>query len=146
VDVFIEQAYRRLAKHGAGIVIGTQGFEDLYGGEVKNRAGRVIVQNSYWKFFFTQTDTSRTALKNSGFFELSDYAWELMNSVHVVPGEYSECFLMAEGFYAKLRVVLDPFMKALFFTDDKTRKRIYELVDEGYSWTEAVRIVSEEKR
>ena len=146
VDIFIEQAYRRMAKHGAGIIVGTQGFEDLYGGEEKNRAGRVIVQNSYWKFFFTQTDTSRTALKNSGMFDLSDYAWQLMNSVHVMPGEYSECFLIAEGFYAKLRVVLDPFLKALFFTDDATRKRIYELVEQGKSFTEAVKIVSEEKK
>jgi len=43
------------------------------------------------------------------------------------------------------RVVLDPFLKAMFFTDDRTRKRIYELVREGRSFTEAVRIVSEEK-
>ncbi|HIQ48517.1 MAG TPA: hypothetical protein EYH58_02625 [Aquifex aeolicus] len=146
VDIFIEQAYRRMAKHGAGIIIGTQGFEDLYGGETKNRAGRVIVQNSFWKFFFTQTDTSRTALRNSKMFNLSDYAWELMNSVHVMPGEYSECFLLAEGFYAKLRVVLDPFLKAMFFTDDATRKKIYDLVEQGYSWTQAVKIVSEEKK
>jgi len=79
-------------------------------------------------------------------FDLGEYGWELMNSVHVTPGEYSECFVMAEGFYAKLRVVLDPFLKAMFFTDDRTRKRIYELVREGKSFTEAVRIVSEEKK
>ena len=146
IDIFVEQAYRRMAKHGAGMIVGTQGFEDLYGGEERSRVGRVIVQNSFWKFFFTQTDTSRTALKNSGFFDFSDYGWELMNSVHVTPGEYSECFLLAEGFYTKLRVVLDPFLKAMFFTDDRTRKRIYELVRQGKSWTEAVRIVSGEKK
>ena len=146
IDIFVEQAYRRMAKHGAGMIVGTQGFEDLYGGEEKSRVGRVIVQNSFWKFFFTQTDTSKTALKNSEFFELPEYSWELMNSVHVTPGEYSECFLLAEGFNTKLRVVLDPFLKAMFFTDDRTRKRIYELVQQGKSFTEAVKIVSEEKR
>lgn len=145
IDIFVEQAYRRMAKHGAGMIVGTQGFEDLYGGEKRSRVGRVIVQNSFWKFFFTQTDTSKAALRNSKLFDLSDYAWDLMNSVHVTPGEYSECFLLAEGFYTKLRVVLDPFLKAMFFTDDRTRKRIYELVKEGRSFTEAVRIVSEEK-
>ncbi len=146
IDIFVEQAYRRMAKHGAGMIVGTQGFEDLYGGEEKSRVGRVIVQNSFWKFFFTQTDTSKTALRNSRFFDLSDYGWDLMNSVHVTPGEYSECFLLAEGFYTKLRVVLDPFLKAMFFTDDQTRKRIYELVNQGRSFTEAVKIVSEEKK
>jgi len=144
IDLFIEQAYRRFRKHGASIILGTQGFEDFYGGEKISRAGRVIVQNSVWKFFMMQTATSRQALKKSGYFSFTPYEEELLDSVRTVKGEYSEVFLVSEMGSAKLRLVLDDFLKALFFTDAEVRRAIQELVNKGYTWTEAVKKVQEE--
>ena len=146
IDLFIEQAYRRFRKHGASMILGTQGFEDFYGGDTISRAGRVIVQNSYWKFFLLQTATSRQALKKSDYFNLSEYEENIMDSIAPVKGEYGEGYLISENSKLKFRVVLDDFLKALYFSDPEIRAKIKQLVDKGMSYLEAVETVMEEMR
>ena len=146
IDIFVEQAYRRFRKDGASIILGTQGFEDFYGGEQQSRVGRVIVQNSYWKMFLAQTSTSRQALRNSNVMPFGDYEWRLMDSVRTEKGHFSEIMLVTENFVVKGRLVLDSFLKAMFFTDPQVRKRIQELVDSGLSYREAVRKLEEEMK
>jgi len=53
--------------------------------------------------------------------------------------------LVSEAGASKIRIVLDDFMKALFFTDPETRRRRYELVKQGYSWKSAIEILRKEK-
>jgi conjugal transfer ATP-binding protein TraC len=145
IDLFIEQAYRRFRKHGASMILGSQGFEDFYGGEQVSRAGRVIVQNSFWKFFLMQTETSRQAIYNSKFFAFNDYTKMLMDSVQSQPGEYSEIMILSDAATAKERLVLDKFLQAMFFTSPQVRQRIRELVDkEGKSYREAVEQLAQE--
>ena len=146
IDLFIEQAYRRFRKHGASIILGTQGFEDFMAssGEV-SRAGRVIIENSYWKLFGMISSTSRNAIRNSKRLSLTEYEWNLLESVHPLAGEYGEMLLISEAGASKIRIVLDDFMKALFFTDPETRKKRYELVKQGYSWKEAIELLKKEK-
>jgi conjugal transfer ATP-binding protein TraC len=144
IDLFIEQAYRRFRKHGASMILGTQGFEDFYGGEKISRAGRVVVQNSYWKFFLMQTDTSRQAIYKSNFFSFNDYTKYIMDNVQSQPGEYSEIMIISDAIIAKERLVLDKFLQAMFFTTPEIRRRIRELVDSGLSYTDAVRKIQEE--
>jgi len=146
IDLFIEQAYRRFRKHGASIILGTQGFEDFMSASDVSRAGRVIIENSYWKLFGMMSSTSRNALRNSKRLSLSEYDWALLESVHPVAGEYGEMMLLSEAGASKIRIVLSDFMKALFFTDPETRRRRYELVKQGYSWREAVEILKKERQ
>lgn len=143
IDLFFEQAYRRFGKHGAAIVLGTQGYEDFQGTDGLSRAGRVVVQNSAWQLFTLQQATSRQALKKSNQFSLTPYEEALMDSVKLYPSEYSEVFISAEGIRAKGRVVLDPFLKAMFFTNYEVRSKIKQLVSEGRTYTEAVHELQE---
>lgn len=143
IDLFIEQAYRRFGKHGAAIVLGTQGYEDFQGTDGLSRAGRVVVQNSAWQLFTLQQATSRQALKKSNQFSFTPYEESLMDSVKLVRGEYSEVLICAEGIRTKARIVLDPFLKAMFFTDDEVRHKIKQLVASGKTFTEAVREIEE---
>lgn len=146
IDLFIEQAYRRFRKHGAAMILGTQGFEDFYGGETISKAGRVIVQNSFWKFMMMQTATSRQAIKNSNFFNLNEYEEAMMDSVSPVKGEYGETMLISENVTAKARILLDDFHKVLLFTDSELRERIDHLVKvEGKSYLEAIEIINKNK-
>lgn len=139
IDLFIEQAYRRFRKHGAAMILGTQGFEDFYGGDTISRAGRVIVQNSFWKFMMMQTATSRQAIKNSNFFNLSQYEEAMMDSISPAKGEYGETMLISENVIAKARILLDDFHKVLLFTDSELRDRIEQLVKrDGLTYLEAV--------
>lgn len=146
IDLFIEQAYRRFRKHGAAMILGSQGFEDFYGGETASKAGRVIVQNSFYKFLMMQTATSRQALKNSKVFEMSPYEEAMMDSVAPVKGQYGETMLIAEGVMAKARILLDPFQQVLLFTDSELRDEIDKLVKtEGKTYLEAVEIIKKQK-
>ena len=145
IDLFVEQAYRRFRKHGASMILGTQGFEDFMPIGSQSRAGRVVVENSFWNMFMMQRSTSRNALRESKRYSFSDYEWALMDSVRARAGEFSELFLTSEYGSVKLRVVLDDFMKALFFTDPETRRRIKELVDSGMSYLSAVKKLQEER-
>jgi conjugal transfer ATP-binding protein TraC len=113
-------------------------------GEV-SRAGRVIIENSYWKLFGMISSTSRNAIRNSKRLSLTEYEWNLLESVHPLAGEYGEMLLISEAGAVKVRIVLDDFMKALFFTDPETRRKRYELVKQGYSWKEAIEILRKEK-
>lgn len=143
IDLFIEQAYRRFGKHGAAIMLGTQGYEDFQGTDGLSRAGRVVVQNSAWQLFTLQQATSRQALKKSNQFSFTPYEESLMDSVKLVRGEFSEVLICAEGIRTKGRVVLDSFLKAMFFTDDEVRHKIKQLVAAGRTFTEAVREIEE---
>lgn len=143
IDLFIDQAYRRFRKHNASIILGTQGFEDFIAESGLSRVGRIVLDNSYWGMFMMQQPTSFNAVKKSGRITLSDYEWELMGSCKNY-GEFSEVFLFSPVGTVKLRIVLSEFMKAMFFTDPRTRSRIKELLAQGYSYLEAVKKVQEE--
>lgn len=143
IDLFIEQAYRRFRKHGAAMILGTQGFEDFYGGDTISRAGRVIVQNSFWKFSMMQTSTSIEKILKSGYFNFSKAEEELFVGIAPVKGEYGEVMLLSESINTKLRVVLNDFLKTLLFTESDLREKIDKLVKEdGKTYLEAVESVS----
>lgn len=147
IDLFIEQAYRRFRKHGAAMILGTQGFEDFYGGDSISRAGRVIVQNSYWKFIMMQTSTSREAIKKSNFFNFSAMEEAMMDSVAPVAGEFGEVMIISDRVTTKARILLSSFLKTLFFTNAELREKIDILVKQkGYTYLEAVQAIEAEKK
>jgi len=143
IDLFLNQAYRRFRKHNASIIIGSQGFEDIWQ-QGKSEVGRVIVENSFWKFFLMQTSPSKKALRESNYFNLSEYEDKLMDSVKKIEGEYSEVYIISEFGSEKAVVVLSDFLKALFFTSPHLRERMKELVRQGMSYLEAVQKLQKE--
>lgn len=144
IDLFVEQAYRRFRKDNGSIIMATQGFNDFMGGDTLSRAGRAAVSNSFWQFFMMQNSASRNALKKEKSISLTEFEEQLMDSVKTVKGHYAEVFIKTEFFSIKARIVLSPFLKAMFFTDPQVRRRIQELVDSGMSYLEAVRKLQEE--
>jgi len=144
IEIFVDQAYRRFRKDGASIIMGTQGFNDFMGKGALSDAGRAAVENSFWQMFLMQTSASKNALKNEKTIALTDWEEELMDETKTVKGHYSEVFIKTEKFSGKFRLVLDDFMKAMFFTDPKIRQRMKELVQKGYSYREAVEIIKKE--
>ncbi|WP_300762198.1 TraC family protein [Helicobacter sp. UBA3407] len=96
MDDFIEQAYRRARKYNGSIILATQGFDDIYNLKTGglSRAGSVIINNSSWKIFMKQTDTSINMLINSNLFNLSEYEKALLKSITTTKGQYSELLLI----------------------------------------------------
>jgi len=140
IELFVEQAYRRFRKHGASMILGTQGFEDFYGGDQVSQVGRVIIQNSYWSFFMMQKSTSIQAIKKSNYFNFGEYENRLMESVKPVDKEYGETLIVSDSVITKGRIVLDPFLQMMFFTTKELRAKIYKLVEQGHTYLEAINI------
>jgi len=147
IEMFIEQAYRRFRKHGASMIIGTQSFEDLLGdGASFSKAGRVIIDNSYYNFFLMQKSTSREKIKQSKLYPMSEYEYFVFDSLAPVDGEYGEVYVITDRFRAKSRVVLNKFLQAMLFTNAEDRMIINSYVEQGLTRLEAVKALEEYKK
>lgn len=145
MDDFIEQAYRRARKYDASVIIATQGFDDIYnpkdGG--LSRAGTVIVNNSAYKIFMKQTETSVNMLLKSEVFNLGETDKEILRSIMTLKGEYSELFLMTpDDVKLPYRLVMDRYFYYLTTTDPKDKAKIKELTDQGISLGEAIEFLA----
>ncbi len=141
MDDFIEQAYRRARKYGASAIIATQGFDDIYNAKDGglSRAGTVIVNNSAYKIFMKQTETSVNMLIKSEVFSLSETDKEILRSIRTIKGEYSELFLMTpDDVKLPYRLVVDKYFYYLTTTDATDKAKIKELTDQGIPLGEAI--------
>ncbi|EIY3475955.1 TraC family protein [Campylobacter jejuni] len=148
MDDFIEQAYRRARKYGASAIIATQGFDDIYNAKDGglSRAGTVIVNNSAYKIFMKQTETSVNMLIKSEVFSLSETDKEILRSIRTIKGEYSELFLMTpDDVKLPYRLVVDKYFYYLTTTDPKDKAKIKELTDQGIPLGEAIELLANTK-
>ncbi|EAI5878527.1 conjugal transfer protein TraG [Campylobacter jejuni] len=148
MDDFIEQAYRRARKYDASVIIATQGFDDIYNAKDGglSRAGTVIVNNSAYKIFMKQTETSVNMLIKSEVFSLSETDKEILRSIMTLKGEYSELFLMTpDDVKLPYRLVMDKYFYYLTTTDPKDKAKIKELTDQGIPLGEAIELLANTK-
>ncbi|MFI5303533.1 MAG: type IV secretion system protein TraC [Nitrospiria bacterium] len=102
---FIENAYRRFRKYGAGAITITQGINDFY----KTAATRACLENSDTMNLLRQKAESLVALKESKRLVLSEYEFDLLASVHTQAGQYSEIFWASPMGRVLVRDYSDPF-------------------------------------
>ncbi|EAI0454192.1 TraC family protein [Campylobacter jejuni] len=148
MDDFIEQAYRRARKYDASVIIATQGFDDIYNAKDGglSRAGTVIINNSAYKIFMKQTETSVNMLIKSEVFSLSETDKEILRSIVTLKGEYSELFLMTpDDVKLPYRLVMDKYFYYLTTTDPKDKAKIKELTDQGIPLGEAIELLANTK-
>ncbi|HEF6032987.1 TPA: TraC family protein [Campylobacter jejuni] len=148
MDDFIEQAYRRARKYGASAIIATQGFDDIYNAKDGglSRAGTVIVNNSAYKIFMKQTETSVNMLIKSEVFSLSETDKEILRSIRTIKGEYSELFLITpDDVKLPYRLVVDKYFYYLTTTDATDKAKIKELTDQGIPLGEAIDLLANTK-
>ncbi len=151
IDVFIEQAYRRFRKHGASMIIATQGLDDIFSTKEQqlSRAGRVIIQNSAWKFFLKQTPESIQILSQSKVLPLSDYDKHVIEGIRNAPPYFSEVFVMTPfRLNVAVRIYLSRFIYYLFTTKKEEKDMIKTLMErENLSLEDAIlKIVKMEER
>jgi len=148
MDDFIEQAYRRARKYNGSIILATQGFDDIYdpksGG--LSAAGKVIIANSPWKFFLTQTETSINMLIKSGVFNLDEIDKQVLKSIHTTKGEYSEIFIITPDEHkVPNRLIMNRFFYYVTTTDPKDKEKIASYKAQGLNHIEAIKkLVREE--
>lgn len=117
---YIAECFRTFRKHRASAVAISQNLDDFS----ESQLGRVIIQNTNFKFLFRQS------LKESEFIDAHSKA--ILDSVHSIKGEYSEFLFLSENIKKPVRYVPNP-LEYQVFTSDKRDNQQFEfyLEDKG---------------
>jgi conjugal transfer ATP-binding protein TraC len=134
VAKFMEHGYRRFRKYGGAAVTITQSVNDLY----RNAAGRAIVENSANMYLLGQKAEAIEGMKQDRRLPLSDGGYELLKTVHTLPGAYSEIFFLTEMGSGIGRLIVDPFKRLLFSTKPEDVQALKQLRRQGMSLGDAI--------
>ncbi|MBS4050663.1 MAG: type IV secretion system protein TraC [Methylomonas sp.] len=134
VAKFMEHGYRRFRKYGGAAVTITQSVNDLY----RNAAGRAIVENSANMYLLGQKAEVIEGMKQDRRLPLSDGGYELLKTVHTLPGAYSEIFFITEMGSGIGRLIVDPFKRILFSTKPEDVQALKQLRQQGLSLGDAI--------
>ena len=140
--VFIERAARRLRKYKGSLVVGTQGADDFF----KTPAAKAAYDNSDWSCFLTQTPASIDRLRQDKKMEIDDYKEQLLKSIKLSKGNYSEIFIQnsTHGYFVS-RLLCDPYSSVLYSTDADEFTLVNDYVKKGMSIGDAVGKVARDK-
>ncbi len=131
---FMESGYRRFAKYHGSALIVTQGINDLY----NSPSGEAIAANSAHMFILQHRGESIEAAKKTGRVGIGDYGYQMLRSVHVVPGKYSEVLVYTGAGWGVCRLVVDRFSQVLYSTKGTERYEVIEAMEAGIPPVEAV--------
>lgn len=141
VAAFMEAAYRKFRKYNGSVVIATQSVSDLY----ENPAGRAIAENSATMCLLGQKNTAIESVKRKGHLMLPEYYMRELMTVRTERGVYSEIFVQSERGMGIYRLFVDDYSKLLYSTEPEDLAAINYYVRKGYSGTDAIRLVLEER-
>lgn len=110
---YIAECFRTFRKHQASAVAISQNLDDFS----ETQLGRVIIQNTFYKFLFKQN------IEESEF--LDSHARNLLDQIHSIKGEYSEFLLLTETIKKPVRFYPSPLEYQLF-TSDRTDNGQFE--------------------
>lgn len=135
ISRFIEHGARRFRKYGGALVTVTQGIHDL----TRTDAGQAVLDNSDHLFLLRQKPESFAALKESKALVLDEGLFDLLTSLHSVPGKYSEVFIRTPLGSGIGRLRVDPFSYLLYTTKPEEYGRVERLMrEEGLTVDEAI--------
>lgn len=134
VGRFMEHAYRRFRKYGGAAIVVTQSIADLY----KSDSGRAIAANSAFKLILKQSAEAVEQVKKDGHLALGDYGFYLLNTIHSIPGKYSEVMFYTEQGTGVARLVVDRFSQVLFSTSGTERTEVIANMESGMNPVQAV--------
>lgn len=126
---YIAECFRTFRKHNASAIAISQNLDDFS----VSQLGRVIIQNTYWKFMFRQS------LMPSEFIDTQ--AIELINSIQSKKGAYSEFLLFSEDYKKPMRFYPSHLEYQLFTSDREDNNKLLAYIDcnEKYlSFNEAI--------
>ena len=137
----ISEGYRRARKYSASFSAVTQSILDIDNfGEV----GNVLFANSAFKFYLSSPDYDKA--RESKRINYDPAIHEILKSVQTPRPKYSEIFLDTPYGVGVSRLIMDPFSYFLFTSDGKENAMINKIVNQGYSYADAIGFLVEEAR
>jgi len=141
VAAFLEAGYRRARKVNGSFSVVTQSIFDLY----KNAAGEAIAENSPIKLLLGQQAETIDKIKKQEKISMSDGGYELLKTVHTVPGKYSEVYVHSPMGKGIVRLIVDRFSQLLYSTHPREVAAIESRTNRGLSMPEAIMDVMREE-
>lgn len=130
---------RTIRKYNGSLILGTQSVNDFY----VNDIAKSILENSGWRFMLKQKKESVDLLMESKRMSLDESQINLIKSLNVVPGKYSECLISSSNGYVVGRLILDPYSKILYSTSPKEFAAVQTLIKSGLTVNKAVEEVAQ---
>lgn len=127
VGKFIEHAYRRFRKYGGAAIVVTQSISDLY----SSPSGQAIAANSSYKFVLKQSAESILRVRENKYLMGSEAMFAQMQTVHTLPGKYSEFMVLTDGGFGVYRLIVDRFSQVLYSTAPHERNAIINAIESG---------------
>lgn len=141
VTKFVESGYRRFRKYSGAALTITQSVNDLY----DNESGRAIAENSSSMFLLSQKSETLDSLKASKRLSFPDGIYEVLKTVHTIPGQYSEIFFYTELGAGVGRLYVNRFRQLLFSTKAEEVHAIKIYQDQGLSIEDAIeKVIADE--
>ena len=137
VGSFIEHGFRRFRKYGGCAIVVTQSVQDLY----QTKTGEAIARNSANMYLLGQKSEDIAQLHRDERLSLNDGGYQLLKSVHTIPGVYSEIFFITEYGAGIGRLIVDPFTQLLYSTKAEDVNAIQVKREQGMSVTDAINAV-----
>lgn len=116
---YIAESFRTFRKHDASAIAISQNLDDLS----QTQLGRVIIQNTYFKFFFRQN------LELDQFIDLD--LSERVKVLQSVKGEYSQFLIYSENIRKTVCYIPTPLEYELFTTDKVDMTHFEHYLDDG---------------
>lgn len=130
---FIEKGYRTFRKHGSSAITITQSINDFY----KNESTReMMFQASYW-LLLKQKAESINLLRKEDRIALSDYEFEVLESIRTIKGKYSEIFFITPLGRGVGRLFVPKELYWIYTSDPTDLGRRTELIDK-YGFKEGI--------
>lgn len=131
---FIEHGFRRFRKYGGAALVVTQSVQDLY----RNETGQAIARNAANMYLLGQKSEDISGLERDEKLALNKGGYQLLKTVHTVPGAYSEIFFLTEYGAGIGRLIVDPFSQLLYSTKPDDVQAIQNKRDAGYAVEEGI--------
>ena len=142
-SAFMEAAYRKFRKYNACAGIATQSVNDLY----DSPSGRAIAENSATMYLLGQTPEAIKSVKKEGRLALSEGGFRMLESVHTVPGVYSEIFVKSNAGIGVGRLIVSEFQKLLYSTNPTDINDIAFYREQGVELVDAInKVVSDRQK
>ena len=139
---FIAGFARRCRKYGGAMITGTQGIDDYY----RTEGARAAFENSDWAITLRVKSEAVDAMRKSERLKVDEHTADLIRSLQVSKGEYSELLIMGAHGRHVGRLVLDPFSATLFSSDPQVFAEIEALEASGLTPQAAVEAVAFKSR
>lgn len=134
VAKFMEHGYRRFRKTNGAALIVTQSINDLY----SSPNGTAIAENSPFLLIMQQKTESIDAVQKAGRVAIEPYGFQVMKTVHTVPGKYSEVLIYTRMGWGVARLVVDRFSQVMFSTKGLERTQVLSQINQGVPAIEAI--------